>query len=84
MTNDSLPETLPTPESTPEPAPEAIAEPEAALEPEAMAEPPIEEPTESFADMLTEFERSHSHKGEPGSKTVAGHGRLPLRRPGVS
>ncbi len=72
MTNDSLPETLPTPESTPEPAPEAIAEPEAALEPEAMAEPPIEEPTESFADMLTEFERSHSHKGEPGSKQLQG------------
>ncbi|MGO9272938.1 MAG: 30S ribosomal protein S1 [Terriglobia bacterium] len=65
MTNDSLPETLPTPENTDQlsadPAPEPIASPESA-----------EEPTESFADLLQEFERSHSHKGEPGSKQLQG------------
>ncbi len=65
MTNDSLPETLPTPENTDQlsadPAPEPIASPESA-----------EEPTESFADLLQEFERSHSHKAEPGSKQLQG------------
>jgi small subunit ribosomal protein S1 len=30
------------------------------------------EPTESFADLLSEFERSHSHKGEPGSRQLQG------------
>jgi small subunit ribosomal protein S1 len=72
MTNDSLPETLPTPESTPEqiadPIVEAASEPIAEPEPEPVAE----EPTESFADLLQEFERSHSHKAEPGSKQLQG------------
>jgi small subunit ribosomal protein S1 len=76
MTNDSLPETQPTPEVTPEliadpiveAAPEPIAEPESAPAPE----PVDEEPTESFADLLQEFERSHSHKAEPGSKQLQG------------
>ena len=61
MTNDSLPETLPTPENTPSSVPEVITPPES-----------IEEPTESFADLLQEFERSHSHKAEPGSKQLQG------------
>ena len=33
---------------------------------------PVEEPTESFADLLSAFERSHSHKAEPGSKQLEG------------
>jgi len=45
MTNESLPESLPTPENTPAPAPEAV-----------------EEPAESFADLLTAYEQAHSHK----------------------
>jgi small subunit ribosomal protein S1 len=76
MTNDSLSETPPTHEVAPEPitdpiveaAPEPIAEPESAPAPEPVAE----EPTESFADLLSEFERSHSHKGKPGSRQLQG------------
>jgi small subunit ribosomal protein S1 len=67
MTNNSLEESLPTLENTPEPTPEAIAKP--------AAEPIAEEPSESqesFADMLSAFERSHSHKGEPGQRQLQG------------
>ena len=35
-------------------------------------EPVEEEPTESFADLLRDFERSHSHKAEPGAKQLQG------------
>ena len=88
MTNDSLSETQPTPEATPEliadPIVEAAAEPIAEPESVPAPEPVAEEPAESFADLLSEFERSHSHKAEPGSRAVAGHGRLHLRRPGFS
>src|ERR1019366_819470 len=31
-----------------------------------------DEPTESFADLLNAFERSHSHRSEPGSKQLEG------------
>jgi small subunit ribosomal protein S1 len=33
---------------------------------------PVEEPTESFAELLSAFERSHSHKGEPGQRQLKG------------
>ncbi|MGD0730794.1 MAG: S1 RNA-binding domain-containing protein [Terracidiphilus sp.] len=33
---------------------------------------PPEEPTESFADLLAQFERSHSHRAEPGSRQLQG------------
>ncbi|MGD0901351.1 MAG: S1 RNA-binding domain-containing protein [Terracidiphilus sp.] len=32
----------------------------------------IAEPTESFADLLSAFERAHSHKGEPGARQLQG------------
>lgn len=32
----------------------------------------IEEPAESFADLLSDFERTHSHRSEPGSKQLQG------------
>jgi small subunit ribosomal protein S1 len=38
-------------------------------------EPPSEiaaEPTEDFAEMLSQFERSHSHKAEPGARQLQG------------
>ncbi|MDR3750803.1 MAG: 30S ribosomal protein S1 [Terracidiphilus sp.] len=84
MTNNSLPESLPTVETTPEaiaepiaevasePIAAPIAEPVAAPLAEPIAEPVAEEPTESFADLLSAFERSHSHKAEPGSRQLAG------------
>jgi small subunit ribosomal protein S1 len=81
MTNDNLEESLPTPEVTPEPAAEQATEPvpEATTAPvpaepvaEPVPEPAAEEPTESFADMLSEFEHSHSHKSEPGQRQLQG------------
>jgi small subunit ribosomal protein S1 len=84
-TLEIAPEAVPEPiaESTLE----AAAEPEAATEPvpapapiAAAPEPapePIpqaaeEEPTESFADLLRDFERSHSHKSAPGARQLQG------------
>ncbi len=86
MTEENITESLPSEEIAPEPVPEPIAEaapsaiPEPVLAPEpkvAIAEPPApepveEEPTESFADLLRDFERSHSHKAEPGAKQLQG------------
>src|ERR1017187_5846732 len=84
MTEENITESLPTTEIAPEPVPEPIAEPAAAViaepvptpKPKAVAEPapePVEEePTESFADLLRDFERSHSHKSEPGAKQLQG------------
>jgi small subunit ribosomal protein S1 len=69
------------PEVTPEPVPEPVAQPVAETAPEPAPEsiaeePPIDEPSEpqeSFADMLSAFERSHSHKSEqPGQRQLQG------------
>ena len=60
----------PVPEPVIAPAAEAIAEP--VLAPEPTPEPVEEEPVESFADALRDFERSHSHKSEPGAKQLQG------------
>jgi small subunit ribosomal protein S1 len=69
MTNDNLPESLPTSENTPSPAVETAHEaaPELAPTPEALSES-----TESFADLLSAFEKSHSHKSEPGARQLQG------------
>src|ERR1035437_1968789 len=84
MTEENITESLPTTEIAPEPVPEPIAEPAPAViaEPvptpkpkaaaEAAPEPVEEEPTESFADLLRDFVRSHSHKSEPGAKQLQG------------
>jgi len=47
-----------------------IQEPEPA--PAPVKEPEPEEPEESFADLLNAFERSHTHRAEPGSKQLQG------------
>jgi small subunit ribosomal protein S1 len=76
----------PIPEPAPEPVAETASEPivvaapapEPAPVPETVAETPVaqpaaaEEPTESFADLLSAFERSHSHKAEPGQRQLQG------------
>ena len=84
MTKENITESLPTTEIAPEPVPEPIAEPAAAViaepvptpAPKAAVEPAPElveeEPTESFADLLRDFERSHSHKSEPGARQLQG------------
>jgi small subunit ribosomal protein S1 len=83
MTEENISESLPTQEIAPapvpepiveavvEPAPQAIAETAPAPAPQA-AEPVEEEPAESFADLLRDFERSHTHKSEPGAKQLRG------------
>jgi small subunit ribosomal protein S1 len=77
MINDNLEESLPTPENTsaptleaaPEPVSEAVAEP---VQTAPVAESVPEEPVESFADQLSAFEHSHSHKSEPGQRQLQG------------
>jgi small subunit ribosomal protein S1 len=74
MTEENIAESLPTQEITPEPVSGPIGEPtaEAVAEPVATAEPAEEGPTESFADLLRDFERSHSHQPETGAKQLQG------------
>ncbi len=81
----SLPSSEPTPEPVAEvnaqPAPENTVQPAPAPEPgvkEPAEEEPVEvapveeEPAESFADLLRDFERSHSHKPESGARQLEG------------
>jgi|WetSurMetagenome_2_1015567.scaffolds.fasta_scaffold44267_2 small subunit ribosomal protein S1 len=72
MTNDNLEESLPTLENTPAPTLEAVSEPIAAPVAASVAEPVPEESAESFADLLSAFEHSHSHKSEPGQRQLQG------------
>jgi small subunit ribosomal protein S1 len=80
MTEENIAEPLTTEEIAPEPVPEPVAKSVIEPAPEVIAEPapePVplpleEEPTESFADALRDFERSHSHKSEPGAKQLQG------------
>ena len=59
MTNETLPENLPTLENSPEPAALPVTE-------------PVSEEAESFADLLSAFERSNSHKSADGQKQLKG------------
>ena len=78
MTNDNLEDSQSAPESTPEPTTGAPVSdsgtwgvpPAAELSAEPSGEP--SESQESFADMLSAFERSHSHKSEPGQRQLQG------------
>src|ERR1039457_4657074 len=82
-TEEIAPEAVPEPivEAEAEPTLQPVAAPILAPEPlaakpipapEPVPEPVEEEPTESFADLLRDFERSHSHKSEPGAKQLQG------------
>jgi small subunit ribosomal protein S1 len=62
----------PEPAVAPEAAPVATPAPVAIAPVPMVAEPEPEEPQENFADLLTAFERSHSHKSEPGAKQLQG------------
>jgi small subunit ribosomal protein S1 len=60
MTNDNLPET-------------AVIPTDSTLDSISAAVPdPIAEPAESFADLLSQFESTHSHKAEPGARQLQG------------
>ena len=85
-TPEPAPEPTPEPASATIAAPIAapIVAPEPAPAPPAPAEPVAEkasessesleslEPQESFADLLSAFEQSHSHKGKPGQRQLQG------------
>jgi small subunit ribosomal protein S1 len=61
----------PDPPSAVKSAPVPITAKAAAPTPEPAVEPDPE-PVESFADLLSEFERSHSHKSDPGARQLLG------------
>ncbi len=65
----AIAETAPEPVLASVPAPVAAAKAEPAPAVPASAE---EEPTESFADLLRDFERSHSHKSESEARQLQG------------
>jgi small subunit ribosomal protein S1 len=71
MTFEATPDdpqtSAPAPENTPEPAAEAAPAP--ASEPAAEV---AAEPDENFADILSDFERSHSHKPVSGARQLSG------------
>jgi len=64
----------PAPTPVPEPVAAAVPAPKpvAAPAPGPIPEPEPEEPAESFADLLSAFERTHTHKSEPGAKQLQG------------
>ena len=84
MSTDSVPESQPTPETpasaseqTAAPAREISApKPEAAAPPaksdKPAAEDSVVEPLEDFADILSQFEKSHTHKPASGVKQIEG------------
>ncbi|HTB98772.1 MAG TPA: 30S ribosomal protein S1 [Terracidiphilus sp.] len=73
MTFDPAPDDPQTsalnPENTPEPAAEAVPQPPPPPEPPAEI---ASEPDENFADILSDFERSHSHKPVAGARQLSG------------
>ncbi|HEY1903412.1 MAG TPA: S1 RNA-binding domain-containing protein [Terracidiphilus sp.] len=76
---ESAAEAAPKPigEAAPPIATEAVAEPVAtkaasAPTPKSAPEPVPEEPTENFAELLNQFEKSHSHKAAAGQKQLQG------------
>jgi small subunit ribosomal protein S1 len=58
------------PEILAAPAPPAVSQ--AAPKPAPVPEPVVEEPQEDFAELLKQFEKSHSHKAAPGQKQLQG------------
>jgi len=84
MTDENVVPSLPSSEPSPEPVAEANTQPEnpvqpaLAQQPKPVIEEPAEvvagddEPAENFADLLRDFERSHTHKPESGAKQLEG------------
>jgi small subunit ribosomal protein S1 len=71
MANENPEEFQPIPEISPEFVAKPVAEPVAVSVAQPSDSEP-EEPQESFADLLNDFERSHSHKSEPGQRQLQG------------
>jgi small subunit ribosomal protein S1 len=82
MTNEPIEESLPIPENAlepvSEPARETLPEPVAAFKPavrpKSVPAPELvaEEPAENFAEMLSQFEKSHSHKAAGQKQQLQG------------
>ncbi len=74
MTEENFDQSMPESQNTPEPVAESNSESalENVVRPTPAPEPVYEEPTESFADMLRDFERSHTHKPESGARQLEG------------
>jgi small subunit ribosomal protein S1 len=84
MMNEPAEGSLPTPENAPEPVPEPstaippqpVAAPKPAVRPKSAPEPEpalaAEEPAENFAEMLSQFEKSHSHKAAGQKQQLQG------------
>ena len=79
MTDENKAESLPSSEPTPETAAKINAEsaPESHVQPASAPEPVHEEPSEqqpeeSFADVLRDFERSHARKPQADSRQLEG------------
>src|SRR3954447_11435149 len=77
MTDENITSSLPSTEFAPEQVAEVNAQPapENNVQPAPVPireEPAEEEPTESFADLLRDFERSHTHKPESGARQIQG------------
>jgi small subunit ribosomal protein S1 len=62
MTNDNIEESASNPQRKQEPTSDSVTAPE----------PISEEPTENFAELLSQFEKSHSHKAAPGQRQLQG------------
>jgi len=84
MTNEPAEESLPTPENAPQPVSppatgiplEPVAAPKPAVAPKSAPAPEpnlgAEEPAENFAEMLSQFEKSHSHKAAGQKQQLQG------------
>jgi small subunit ribosomal protein S1 len=70
MTNDRFPESQPAAAIPPEPNTVPNEEPPTAEAP--IDKSPSDEPKESFADLLSAFERTHSHKAATGATQLQG------------
>jgi small subunit ribosomal protein S1 len=65
-------ETIAAPTPTPAPVAKPAPSPAPQAAPVAPIAPEPEEPEESFADLLKDFESSHSHRGDPGQRQLKG------------
>jgi len=75
MPNEATPESQPAPETTQETPGSQNAEPTPAADPESAALPAGEtapEPVESFGEILSQFERGHTHRPESGAQQIDG------------
>jgi small subunit ribosomal protein S1 len=77
MTDENKAESLPSSEPTPETKANAESAPENSVQPASAPEPVYEEPSEeqpeeSFADVLRDFERTHKRKPEADSRQLQG------------